>query len=207
MRVYIGCGSSPIKGWLNFDNSLTVRLARVPLVDRLVRSSLRKEFIKAIKTQGIKWADATKHIPVPDRSVEVLYTCHMVEHLDRDEVQRFLREAQRVLKSGGILRVAVPDLRKCVDDYLSTGNADRFIEDTYLAIPKPKTLTAKILHLFNGHRNHHWMYDSASMSALLSSAGFSEINVLEPGMTTIPDPGELNLYERDDVTLYVEAVS
>lgn len=177
------------------------------MLDRLIRSPLRKEFIKAIRTQGVKWADATKRIPVADHSVEVLYTCHMVEHLDQDEVWWFFKEVRRVLKPGGIIRVAVPDLRKHVDEYLRSGDANRFMADTHLAVPKPKTALHKIIHLFNGHRNHHWMYDEESLSSLLTLAGFLRIAILPSGSTTILDPGELNLFEREDESLYIEAVN
>jgi hypothetical protein len=32
IRVNIGCGKSPTDGWVNFDNSFSVRAARWPLV-------------------------------------------------------------------------------------------------------------------------------------------------------------------------------
>ncbi|MBK6799325.1 MAG: class I SAM-dependent methyltransferase [Acidobacteria bacterium] len=32
--------------------------------------------------------------------MDVLYSCHMFEHLDRDEALHFLEEAHRVLKDG-----------------------------------------------------------------------------------------------------------
>jgi len=32
MRVNIGCGQSPTPGWINFDNSLTVKIARSSLL-------------------------------------------------------------------------------------------------------------------------------------------------------------------------------
>jgi hypothetical protein len=119
----------------------------------------------------------------------------------------FLKEAHRVLKPGGIIRVVVPDLRILIDRYLVNGNADELIAGTFLAVPKPKTLTQKLLHLLNGHRNHHWIYDAASMSALLELCGFSEIQTLKPGVSTIPDPGEVNLFDWEGESLYIEAVN
>lgn len=177
------------------------------MLHRVIRSPLRKKFVKAVRTQGIKWADATKRIPLPDKSVEALYTCHMMEHLDQEEVRLFLKEAHRVLKPSGIVRVVVPDLRILIDGYLESGNADDLIAGTFLAVPKPKTLSQKLLHLLNGHRNHHWIYDAASMSALLESCGFSNTQILKPGATTIPDPGELNLFDWEGESLYIEAIS
>jgi hypothetical protein len=40
----------------------------------------------------MKWADGTKHIPEAKGSVEVVYSSHMLEHLDRVETRAFLRE-------------------------------------------------------------------------------------------------------------------
>src|SRR2546426_1159886 len=105
-RVNIGCGPTPTLGWLNFDNSLSVRLAKYPLLAPVLESlglldEGQKRLVSAARNGAIRWADATKHIPLPDQSVEVLYTSHMVEHLDRTAVRRFLREARRVLAPNG----------------------------------------------------------------------------------------------------------
>ena len=32
IRVNIGCGNSPINGWINYDNSLAIKLANSPLL-------------------------------------------------------------------------------------------------------------------------------------------------------------------------------
>lgn len=46
-----------------------------------------------------------------DGSVDELYASHVYEHLDyASELPKALAEAHRVLKSGGVLRVSVPDL-------------------------------------------------------------------------------------------------
>jgi predicted SAM-dependent methyltransferase len=206
MRIYIGCGSSPIDGWLNLDNSLTVKIAKLPLLAFIFcRSPLQRTFVEAVRQKTIEWADATKHIPAPDRSVDVLYSCHMLEHLDRSEAKSFLAEAKRVLKPAGVLRIVVPDIRKQVDQYLADGDADALIAGTLLSTSKPKTISAKFRWLLYGHRNHHWMYDEHSMIGLLQSSGFRNIQALEPGATTITEPDGLNLFERAGESIFVEA--
>lgn len=209
-RVNLGCGHSPTPGWCNYDNSFSVRLAKYPLLV-LALEKLRlltegqKSFISYARNSNIIWADATKHIPLPDNCVEALYTSHMVEHLDRNEVILFLREARRLLAPHGVLRIGVPDLRKLVSQYVTEGDADSFLEATLLTREMPKTILGRLQYLAIGDRHHLWMYDGPSMIRLLSTTGFKEPRILEPGLTTIPNPGELNLYERAEESVYVEA--
>ncbi len=209
-RVNIGCGQTPTPGWLNYDNSVSIRLAEYPLfvavVERLgLLGEGPKSFVSFAKNSDIVWADATKRIPLPDNSVEVLYTSHMVEHLDRKEAKLFLQEAYRVLAPNGIIRIAVPDLRKLVNQYITEGNADFFIERSLLTRQRPKTVLDRLKYLIVGDRHHLWMYDGSSMVHLLSIMGFKEPRILEPGSTMIQNPGELNLYERAEESVYVKA--
>ena len=211
-RINIGCGAIPTLGWHNYDNSLTVRLARHPILTSIVArlgllDEAQKEFIHIAKEHDIRWADCTKRIPELDRSVEVVYTCHVVEHLDRTEIKAFLREAKRILVPNGILRVGFPDLRKIVDRYIADEDADGFVERTLLSLPKPKTFLDRLRYLAVGERHHLWMYDSSSMVRLLSSMGFKEACEVPPGSTTIPYPGHLGLCEREEETVYVETRS
>jgi len=50
------------------------------------------------------------------------------------------------------------------------------------------------------------MYDGESLTRLLREAGFENAAVLPPGTTGIPDPGQLDLKERADESVYAEAV-
>jgi hypothetical protein len=49
------------------------------------------------------------------------------------------------------------------------------------------------------------MYDRWSLAKKVKKAGFSSIRILPPGETDIPDPGQLDLNERDGGSLYLEA--
>lgn len=210
-RINIGCGQTPTHGWYNYDNSFSIRIARYPILAKLLMSLgiLNKHqmgYIEYVLNNNILWADATKCIPVPDESIDVIYTSHMIEHLDRDEVKLFLSEAYRVLVHGGIIRVVVPDIKKQVSIYNENNDADVLIDHMYLSKSKNKTLLSKFIYLFVGDRHHKWMYDGASLARLLSSAGFMSCTVQPAGSTIINDPGELNLREREDESVYVEAI-
>jgi len=60
---------------------------------------------------SVEYCDAARRLPLPNAAADVLYSSHMLEHLDRDEASTFLKEARRILRCGGIIRIAVPDLR------------------------------------------------------------------------------------------------
>lgn len=210
-RINVGCGMTPTLGWVNFDNSLSIKISVFPWLCKILffAKILRVpnyEFIKFAQKNKIYWADVTKKIPLPDNSVEVLYSSHMLEHLDRSEVKIFLKEAKRVLVIGGIIRVLVPDVAKLLKNYHESGDADLFIESTHLCISKPRTLTERIRFLLVGTRQHQWMYDSNSLCNFLHICGFGDPKSLNPGHSRILNPEPLDLYEREDESLYVEAI-
>ncbi len=209
MRINIGCGQTPTPGWRNFDNSLSLKLARIPSLPGLLLKirfleQTQYDFIQFARSNQIEYGDATRALPLADNSVEVLYSSHMLEHLDQTEVFLFLEESKRVLMSGGILRLAVPDIKKQVDQYLLTGDADQFIEGALMCIPRPRTIAQRLKTLAVGTRHHQWMYDGRSMCHLLSSHGFKNAKVVQPGETSIKNPGPLDLYERLQESVYVE---
>jgi|SRR5262245_16582653 len=83
IRVNIGCGQTPTDGWRNFDNSMSLKLAGVPVLPELLwrLGMLGKEqyrFIQFARKNTLEFADG-RHLPLEDCSVEVLYSSHMLE--------------------------------------------------------------------------------------------------------------------------------
>ena len=210
IRLNIGCGTTPTPGWNNYDNSMTVRAARNGLLRSLLMATGqargREEYMRIIRANDIRWANATRQIPESDESVDVIYTSHMIEHLTRGELDRFLNEAKRVLKPGAILRAVVPDLDIHVRDYATHGDPDRFVREMCMAVEPADSLLGKLRHSFVCERHHLWMYTGASLSRALVAAGFINVQVLPAGVTTIPNPGALDLREREHESTYVEAI-
>jgi predicted SAM-dependent methyltransferase len=167
---------------VNYDNSPSVRL-----------------LIGWGKNGQIRYANAL-NIPHQENSVEVIYSSHMLEHLDRYQASKFLAEVRRVLRPGGILRLALPDIRKKVDGYLASGDADAFMEQMLVCVPISRLKMALV-----GPRHHLWMYDAKSLAKLLEQHGFTGIQEMKPGETCIPNPANLNLREREGESLYIEA--
>ncbi len=209
-RINIGCGQTSTKGWVNFDNSFSLRLSKIPFAPgvlyklRILESS-QYQFVKFARENDIRYGDATKGLPSQSESCDVVYSSHMLEHLDRAGANRFLKEVYRVLRPGGIIRVVVPDIKKQIEQYNQSGDADAFIEETHMCVTRPVTLAQKIKLLLVGTRHHQWMYDGNSLSKLTQQHGFVEAKILPPGKTGIPEPGALDLQERSDESVYVEA--
>jgi len=210
VRINVGCGQTPTDGWRNFDNSLSLRLAKIPFLAELlykarILEAPQYQFMRFARSNQIEYGDVTKGLPLSNGSVDVLYSCHMFEHLDTKEASVFLKEARRVLRSGGIIRLAVPDLRKLVQQYIVSEDADAFIAGTFLCQHRPRSIVERIHMLLMGFRHHQWMYDGVSLCRLLRAHGFVEAEVMPAGNTKIQAPGPLDLQERLSETVYVEA--
>lgn len=96
-------------------------------------------------------------------SVDLIYNCHVLEHFGRHQIEDVLKEWYRVLKPGGILRIAVPDFEKLVEVYLKTRDL------------------SLILGLLVGRQDypentHYVVFDYSSLSELLEKVGFKNIH-------------------------------
>ena len=67
---------------------------------------------------GVIAHDLSQGIPLPNDVCDVVYHSHVLEHIRQSDALPFIEECYRVLKPGGILRIAVPDLEKICRVYL-----------------------------------------------------------------------------------------
>lgn len=209
-RLNIGCGQSATPGWVNYDNSPSIALARLPkpLISLLgsigILSELTQKFVAYCRTHSVRYASALS-IPEASGSVDVVYSSHMLEHLDRTEARLCLQECYRILKPGGILRLVVPDLKQRIDYYMLVRDGDQLLESFIFDLEKPRGLRPWMTRAITGGREHHWMYDYASLARLAESCGFRDTVELQPGQTSIGEPGELDLREQELTwSLYLE---
>lgn len=81
-----------------------------------------------------RW-DLGKQLPYPPASFDVVYHSHVLEHFSKEDGRRLLQECWRVLRAGGIVRVAVPDLEQIARLYLEALDksvaGDRTWQDRY----------------------------------------------------------------------------
>jgi predicted SAM-dependent methyltransferase len=91
VRVHLGCGTKRLDGWIHVDAQPQPLLDHQTTIDDL-------------------------HM-FQDNSIDEIYACHVLEHVGRREVIGVLKEWNRVLKVGGIVRISVPDFEAVVDHY------------------------------------------------------------------------------------------
>tara|TARA_Y100000310_G_scaffold213351_1_gene214282 strand:+ start:1913 stop:2452 length:540 start_codon:yes stop_codon:yes gene_type:complete len=98
-------------------------------------------------------------------SVGLIYASHLLEYFDRDGAKEVLTEWIRVLKSGGTLRLAVPDFEEMVSLYLECNYPlEKFLGPLYGKMP----MRDEMIY-------HKTTYDFKSLKSLLESLGMKDI--------------------------------
>lgn len=172
MKLNLGCGDQIVEGWINVDYAIGARLNRVPLF-RLVNKRLH--LFNTDWDERIFIHDLATRFPWPDSSVDVVYSSHTLEHFNKEDGYRFLRECHRVLRPGGIIRLLVPDLRCVVVEYMhGRVRADDFVNE--LSVLPGNHLTGlknRLVPLMQTHHTHKCMYDSDRLVEILGEIGFT----------------------------------
>ena len=130
-KVNIGACDKVLPGWLNTD------------LDPM--------------SPGVIFLDATQPLPFPNESLDYVFCEHFIEHLSREDAERFLTEVNRCLRPRGVVRLATPDL----DRYVKLFGAAQSCEHAHfcehyarfsgLARPSPCAVLNHIMHNW-GHR-------------------------------------------------------
>lgn len=96
-------------------------------------------------------------------TVDLVYMCHILEHIKRDGLIKVLTEIRRVLKKGGVLRLSVPDFDRLVEVYNASG----------------KDINSICLQLMGGQDNeyniHYSVFNHQRLSELLKEVGFQKV--------------------------------
>lgn len=199
VKLNLGCGLAVAKGWINIDGSLNSLVAPWPQLAHklLYRFSGARRYYSLQQYCGIlschrflHW-DLAYGIPFPDASVAYIYTSHFMEHLFKKDAAALLKEARRVLKPGGVLRISVPDLEYALSLY-AAGEKRRMLSD-YFFVEDLESFLAR----------HKYMYDFELLSEVLREAGFSDVRRCSFGQGAVPDLETLD--NRPEDSLFVEA--
>lgn len=139
MKLHLGCGSKYIDGFYHIDALPYEHIDHVGPVDRLPQ--------------------------IDSDTVDLIYACHVLEHFGRNEYLHVLEEWFRVLRSGGILRLAVPDFGAVAKLYANGRLAGGIQDVTGLCV--------------GGQRDqydfHKMIFDEELLTRVLREIGFSQV--------------------------------
>lgn len=165
-KLQLGCQLNLLPDWLNSD------LIPFPL--------------------GVVHLDAAKRFPFPDRTFDYVFSEHLIEHLSHKSGCSMLGECFRVLKPGGKLRIATPNLRALVAllaedisdtqrQYILSTNAWGLGLDSERLEPHHPVLTFNFMMHLGGE--HRFIWDFVTLRAVLAETGFIDILETEPGVS------------------------
>jgi predicted SAM-dependent methyltransferase len=112
--------------------------------------------------------DVTDLSVFTDNSADLVYACHVLEHVPHRALKGTLWEWKRVLKPGGVLRLSVPDFDKIVHIYQSCGQDIKSILSCLMGGQEYK------------HNAHYSAFNHAYLAERLREVGFQEIRGWDP---------------------------
>jgi len=214
LKLNLGCGSIRPLGWVNTDGSWNANLQRIPILGKVVNRFLNTVHYE---DNNLIYMNLNNKWGYRDNSVDIVYASHLFEHLSLSSANLFLSEAYRVLKTGGTIRIVVPDLYKICKKYIeeyekSEKDSTEFImwainmhrEGQYGAhIPFWKKI---ILELQGYPHQHKFMYDAKSLTNKLIDFGFKDILSLEYGFSQyIHEIKDVEGTKESYLSAYIEA--
>ena len=112
--------------------------------------------------------DARKPIMLNNNTVDLISSCHMLEHLSWDEGLGFLKECRRIMKPDAVMRLSVPDAEKIINYYKN--NELSIFDEINVVSAKNSCESFKLWSLlFEGHKI---AYDERSLKKISEEAGF-----------------------------------
>ena len=160
-KLQIGAGTNILDGWLNTNES-----------------SFSSKVI---------FLEATRPFPFDNSTFDYIFSEHQIEHLSYKEGLFMLHECSRVLKPGGKIRVATPDLDALIGLRASEKNElqkryIKWIVDTYF----PDVGIYKESFVINNafqNWEHRFLYDRETLKDSMERAGFINIAFYSVGQS------------------------
>ena len=137
IKLHLGCGKKVLNGWINID--------KIPQHPEVIED------------------DVSILENIQDETVDIIYACHVLEHFGRHEIENVAKCWSKKLKSGGKIRVAVPDFEAVCKRYI-----------------EKKDIRELIGFTSGGQKNeydyHKIVFDFQSLKNLLEKVGFEDVN-------------------------------
>lgn len=173
-RLNWGCGPHPVAGWINAD---------------------------LLTGPGIEISrDIRAGLPLESATIDYITSIHALQDLPYREVVPALQELYRVLRPGGTLRLALPDLERGVAAYVRN-DADYFV------VPDTEVLTisGKLIVQMTWYGASRMMFTYEFAEELLLRAGYDHVSRCAFQQTLSAFPAIVELDNRERETLFIEA--
>jgi predicted SAM-dependent methyltransferase len=173
-KLQLGAGSNGLTGWLNSE-------AFVP-----------SSFTHSLKIAGnYIFLDVCRPFPFEDSSVDYIFHEHVIEHITYQQGQFMLQECFRILKPGGWMRIATPDLQVFVALYGNQTSGDQKLFLSEYTRFNSGVWSSDLSHVSNNHAvfvlnhalrawGHQFIYDYPTLSDAVQNTGFINITREEP---------------------------
>lgn len=169
-KLQIGCGPNTMQGcWLNTDLYFT------------------KHKVASL--------DAGKPFPFPDAAFEYIYSEHMFEHLKFAQGLNMLGECFRVLKPGGDIRLATPDIDFLIKLYTDPHSdlhkqyirwaTATFVPEVTAYVKEDECSAAFVVNNFFRNWGHEVLYHYQGLESVFRKHGFIQISRKQVGESEI----------------------
>jgi predicted SAM-dependent methyltransferase len=169
-KLQIGAGPNPLPGWLNTD---------------VVPDTWAK------RRHDLVFLDATRPFPFDDMTFDYVFAEHMIEHVSEADARAMIAESFRVLRPGGRIRIATPNLAAIVGLYReSLSELEQHYVDWVMSRFRPDIRSGDprcyvINQMFNAY-GHRFIYDQPTLASMLTDAGLVDVVGHEPGQSDDP---------------------
>jgi predicted SAM-dependent methyltransferase len=164
-KLHLGASNKSLPGWLNSD---------------------------LFPTDGdMVYLDVTRRFPINDNTFDYVMAEHMIEHVPYDDAVMMLQECHRVLKPGGRIRIATPDLEVLIGLHSpeKTESQEQYIEWVVNECKLDAANGNDVFVINNNFRawGHCFLYDRETLKSTMTTAGFVNVTFYKPGISGDPN--------------------
>lgn len=183
----------------NYLNSYPVKKLQIGASNNLLPGWLNTDFCR--NHPSLVYLDATRRFPFENDTFDYIMSEHMIEHVPYQAAQAMLRECYRVLRPGGRVRFATPDLRVLLGLHSKekTDQQRHYLEwATERFLPDVQDCSdVFVINNFFYSWGHCFLYDQRTLQHALSSVGFRGIRFYRPGASEDPNLKELESHGKE----------